>query len=238
LNRNGLKISKIACLNKEELAEQVSSVARETWSYESQIENIMLAMIDLDEKMFEKILSKCIMQMGFEDAVLKVLYPFFIRIGLMWQTGSVNPAQEHFISNLTRQKIIVAIDGVIPREISNAGKFILFLPDGELHELALLFMYYLIKKRGHKAIYLGQSIPLNDVSSVQDTFNADYVITYYTSSVSLKDLRKQVSDMSKVFSNVKILIAGTQVGVLENLSEPNVERMNSLQHLVEILDAR
>jgi len=236
LNRNGLKISKIACMKSEELAEQVNSFARESWNFELQIESMLVTMIDLDEKRFEKILSKCIMQMGFEDTILKVVYPFFIRIGLMWQTGNINPAQEHFISNLIRQKIIVAIDGVIPPENENAKKFILFLPDGELHEMALLFLYYLIKKRGHKVIYLGQSVPVDDTRSVQDIYHADYLITYYTSSIQLSDLKKQIFQLSNVFPDANILIAGNQLEMLDKITEKNIHKMSSPQELVDFLD--
>ena len=70
-------------------------------------------MIDLDEYRFEQVLSRAIIQFGFEDAVTRVLYPFFVKIGVMWQTGAVNPAQEHFITNLVKQKFFSAIDGLI-----------------------------------------------------------------------------------------------------------------------------
>lgn len=236
LYRNGYKISKIACLKNEELTNQVYSIYREPRIYESPIESLIITMIDMDEKKFEELLSDNIMQLGFEETILKVVYLFFIRIGLMWQTGNISPAQEHFISNLIRQKIIVAIDGVITEEKSNKSKFILFLPEGELHEIALLFMYYMIKKRGHKVIYLGQSVPVNDVREVQNIINADYLITYFTSSKKLDDLSVEVKKMSELFNNTTLIVAGNQTDMLHKIREKNVKRIASLEELIEELE--
>jgi MerR family transcriptional regulator, light-induced transcriptional regulator len=236
LNKHGLKISKIANLKNEEIYNHVNSLSRESWSYESQIESILVSMIDLDEKKFEKILSKCIMQMGFENTIIKVIYPFFSRLGLLWQTGNVSPAQEHFISNLVRQKVIVAIDGVIPQEINNPKKFLLFLPDGELHELALLFIYFLIKKRGHKVLYLGQSIPLSDVHSVHALFGSNYLVTYFTSAIRYGELQSQIETMSGMFQDATLLIAGMQTDVLEGPRLSNVSKIQSPEQLLNLLE--
>ena len=103
------------------------------------------------------------MQLGFEETIIKILYPFLVKIGVMWQTGIINPAHEHFISNQIRQKLIVATDSLISGSNPNSKRFTLFLPEGEFHELGLLFFHYLIKRRGHQVIYLGQSVPLNDL---------------------------------------------------------------------------
>lgn len=147
LNRNGLKISKIAQLSTDEIIAKISQfTSATTTSAESQIESLILAMIDLDDYRFEQVLARAVIQYGFEDAVTTVLYPFFVRIGIMWQTGSINPAQEHFVSNLVKQKLYVAIDGLNVNFKHNARRFVFFLPEGELHEIGLLFFCFLVKK--------------------------------------------------------------------------------------------
>ena len=163
LNRNGLKISKLARLSNEEINEKINQLIQRYSDTESLIENLTIAMIELDEGKLEKILSRAIMQLGFEETIIKILYPFLIKIGVMWQTGVINPAQEHFITNLIRQKLMVAIDALITANNPNSKTFVLFLPEGEYHELGLLFFYYLVKRRGHQVIYLGQSVPFNDL---------------------------------------------------------------------------
>ena len=166
LKENGFKISKIADMSTEEMFEEVKRVSEKTTSFADQIYALTLAMIDLDEQRFEKIISTNTLKIGFERTMMNVISPFLSKIGIMWITDSINPAQEHFISNLIRQKLMVAIDGQYPTLDDNAKRYMLFLPDGELHELSLLFANYLIRARHNKVIYLGQSMPMKYISLI------------------------------------------------------------------------
>ena len=151
LNRKGIKISNIAKLDNQEISKKISEFAEKYTDNGSQADNLLISMIEFDEKRIEKIINTSIMNFGFEDTILYTVYPFFEKVGILWLTGVINPAQEHFFTNLIRQKIIVAIDGVIEADISESKKFLLFLPEGELHEIGLLFYCYLIKKSGDLA---------------------------------------------------------------------------------------
>ena len=140
-------------------------------------------MVEMDEQRFEKIISNNILRTGFSHTVEAVIYPFLHKIGMMWQTGCINLAQEHFISNLIRQKLIVAIDGLIVPENKKAKKFILYLPNGELHELSLLYYTYLIKAQGHCVIYLGQSLPFADLERVFAIREPHYIVSVFTQTM-------------------------------------------------------
>jgi MerR family transcriptional regulator, light-induced transcriptional regulator len=162
LNNQGLKISRIATLSPSELASRLTELSQSQSAPEVHIDRLVLAMIDLDEEGFENILNELIERFGFESAILDMVYPFLDKIGVLWLTGHITPIQEHFITNLLRQKVLVAID-----KLALAGKLapkiILFLPDGELHEMGLLFSYFMVKKAGFRAYYMGQSVPYEDV---------------------------------------------------------------------------
>ncbi|NBC84128.1 MAG: MerR family transcriptional regulator [Bacteroidetes bacterium] len=209
LNRHGYKISKIACLSDDELSEKIIHLTQDVRDTQSQIENLTIAMIELDEQKFEKSLSRSIIQLGFEETITRIIYPYFVKIGLMWQTGTIYPAQEHFVSNLIRQKLLVAIDSQLNTLRTNAKTFVLYLPEGELHELALLFYMYMIRKRGHKVIYLGQSVPYNDLFSIDDMQPTDYMITSFF-SFSQPDIEEYIHKVSKGFPTKKIFITGGQ----------------------------
>jgi DNA-binding transcriptional MerR regulator len=211
LNRNGYKISRIAKLSHEEITDNINKLTENPTDTESQIENLAIAMIDLDEAKFEKILSRVIMQFGFEDTVIRVLNPFLIRIGIMWQTGSINPAQEHFVTNLIRQKMLVAIDSQISGESPETKTFLLFLPEGEYHELGLLFANYMIRKRGHKVIYLGQNIPLNDLEEIIKIRHVDYLLTAFITNASNLDLTKYLAKLDNIFKSKTVYLSGEQV---------------------------
>ncbi|MEX0883706.1 MAG: MerR family transcriptional regulator, partial [Cyclobacteriaceae bacterium] len=148
LNDNGFKISKIAKLNMEDIKSEILKLTERSFKFDDQIHALIIAMVELDEERFEKIISTNILKIGFELTMINIIYPFLSKIGILWQTGSIHPGQEHFISNLVRQKLIVAIDGQM--YTGGGKKFLLFLPEGELHEISLLFSSYLLKSNGHK----------------------------------------------------------------------------------------
>ena len=206
LNNNGLKISKIVQMPLDKLHQKVVEIASHEIREDIQIESLVLAMIDLDETRMEKILSSCIIRLGFEKTMLSVIYPFFQKVGILWQTGSIIPAQEHFISNLIRQKLIVAIDGQSLKDNKNAKKFLLFLPENEFHELGLLFYAFLIKKNGHKLIYLGQSVPLHDLVDISERLQPDYLCTSFLGMTSCQLMNSYLDDLLKIIPGVPIIL--------------------------------
>ena len=139
LNRNGMKISKIAGLEKGALNQEVLKVFESANQPDNLLDSLIHSMLDFDERRFEKTLSDAILKIGFDDAFVKLLFPFLIRTGILWATGAVRIVQEHFITNLIRRKIYVAIDSVFVEPNKQSKKFILFLPEGETHDLLLLF---------------------------------------------------------------------------------------------------
>lgn len=234
LNDNGVKISKIASMETHELREEVMRLTERSLTHDDQIHALTICMIEMDEERFDKILSTNILKLGFEQTMLNVIYPFMSKIGLLWQTGAINPAQEHFISNLVRQKLIVAIDGQITQ--GGGKKFLLFLPEGELHEISLLFASYLIKSKGHKVIYLGQSTTNEDLLSVYKLHQPDYLLTVITTSPSSEYVHDYMTALSERFTNAQILVTGYQV-IGQDLTFPeNVSQMSYIRDIKDFLE--
>tara|TARA_R110000850_G_scaffold7008_3_gene26430 strand:+ start:1984 stop:2874 length:891 start_codon:yes stop_codon:yes gene_type:complete len=222
LNTHGIKISKIAAMSSNDISQEIIRLTDHSMDHNDQIQALTICMIEMDEDRFEKVLSTNILKLGFEETVLDVIYPFLSKIGVLWQTGAINPAQEHFISNLIRQKLIVAIDGQMGK--SQGKTFMLFLPEGELHELSILFSSYLIKKHGHKVIYLGQSTPQIDLISVYKIQQPDYLLTIITSSPSGDKVQDYLNMLGKEFRNSEIFISGLQA-LDQSLSIPSNLRL-------------
>ncbi|WP_420388457.1 MerR family transcriptional regulator [Roseivirga sp.] len=236
LKDNGFKISRIAEMSQPELHEAVLKVSDKTTSFADQIYGLTLAMIDLDEQRFEKIISSNTLKIGFERTMLNIIYPFLSKVGVMWTTDSINPAQEHFISNLIRQKVIVAIDGQYETFDEKAKKYMLFLPEGELHELGLLFANYLIRAKGNKVIYLGQNMPFNDLSNVYNTYQPDYLLTILTSRDKARDCKEYLNNLSADFPDTEILVSGSQV-IGQDLDLPdNVIQIANPNHLLQFIE--
>lgn len=236
LKDNGYKISKIAKMSMEEMHHEVNIVSEKTTSFADQIYALTLSMIDLDEQRFEKIISTNTLKIGFERTMMNVISPFLSKIGIMWLTDSINPAQEHFISNLIRQKLLVAIDGQYPTLDENANKYMLFLPDGELHELSLLFANYLIKARHNKVIYLGQSMPMHDLSMAYEVYKPDFLLTVLTSRPKEMAAKDYLEKLSADYPESEILVSGNQV-IGQDLDLPeNVTPISNLNNLIEFVE--
>lgn len=236
LKDNGFKISKIAQMPRDEMHEEVLRLTEKNLRHQDQIHALVLAMIDLDEDRFEKIVATNILQLGFEKTMINIIYPFLSKIGILWQTGAINPAQEHFISNLVRQKLVVAIDGQFVNTNENSNKYVLFLPAGELHELSLLFSNYIIRSRGGKVIYLGQNLPFEDLRHVAKLHKPDYLVTIITTSPGQDQIQQFVDRLSGEFPESQILLSGYQVIGQDIETKENAHIFNKLEDLIEFVE--
>ncbi|MFW6326942.1 MAG: MerR family transcriptional regulator [Bacteroidota bacterium] len=237
LNRNGVKISKIANMQDDELREKINIITQNVSDSETQIERLCVAMIEIDEEKFDELLSKSIFQLGFEETVINIIYPFFVKIGVMWQTGTINPAQEHFISNLVRQKLLVAIDGQRNKLNKDSKQIMMFLPEGELHELGLLFYSYLAQRRGFKVIYLGQSVPFQDLIEVQEIRKTEFLLTSYYSTLSEKFIRDYTWKLAETFPKQRIFISGGYANEVLDRLPPNIELVANPEAFIQRVES-
>lgn len=211
LNQNGFKISKIANLDEHQLRDRVLDLCLDARSNNVQIESLMVSMLELDEHKFLNVLSGTIIKFGFEETVEQVLFPFLERIGMLWQAGTINPAQEHFISNLVRQKLIVAIDNEMQNMTVNGPRIIFFLPEEELHEVGLLFFNFIARKEGLDVVYLGMSVPLADLKLVHQVRPADAFFTSFVSAREKNELERELQQLRNYFPQTPFFISGLQI---------------------------
>ena len=211
LVNNGFKISRVACMDEPDLSEKILEL-NNVHSPErgGMAESLIVAMIDMDEIKFEKVLNNSIIKIGFEETLFSVIYPLLNKIGILWQIGTITPAQEHFISNLIRQKLYTAIDGLTTESAQDSKTWLLVLPEWEMHDIGLLVYNYLIRKRGHKTIFLGQGIPLDDVMAVKEHTNPDIVVTSFSASVIGEEMGDYLRELSEHFPNNPIYVCGIQ----------------------------
>lgn len=213
LVKSGMRISKVAGLSDQELRAAVIDAGRYQGNYESQINAFKIAMLEYDEYLFDSIFSKCLIQFGTEETLTKILGTFIQEIGLLWQAGAINVSNEHFISNLVKQKLFSIIDQtIIPQESARRKSFVLYLPSEELHELGLLYLYYYLKKSGHRVIYLGQSVPIEYLKEVSDKTNVDHFISVFTTSPHFEEIDTYFQKIGEMFKsdNYRFFLTGIQ----------------------------
>lgn len=231
LNNKGFKISKIAGFGDFLIREKVLEVTETSSDAIIQIDSLVLAMIEMDEDRFEKSLSYNILRQGFDDTIQNIVFPFLQKVGILWQTNSINPAQEHFISNLIRQKLIVAIDGANQKVDATADKVLLYLPDQELHEISLLFANYTLKSKGLRTIYLGQSVPHENLNSVYNLHRPAHIVSVLTCPLLEGTAKEYIDRLSAEFSSSRILLSGFQVLSAEIALPENVKTFSNMQEL-------
>jgi len=208
LRRNGFKISAIAKFSTSEIEERVSFLSKDIFHPDTQIDSLVVAMVDYNEKAVNDVLIRAMMNRGLEETMVTIVLPFLKRIGVMWQTGTAEVGSEHFITNIFRQKLISAIDTLSPVLKPKRKKILLFLPENELHEIGLLFYNYVIKKMGHESLYLGQSTPFFALTEVNNKWKADIIITGLKSGFPGLKSDEYLATLVRLFPKQKILIAG------------------------------
>lgn len=233
LNQNGYKISKIAEMSLDDMNETVFGLVQESVKYPDQVQALMMSMMEMDEDRFEKTISRAILQFGLENSMINIVYPFLSKVGLLWQIGTVSPYQEHFISNLVRQKIIVAIDGQVAT-INNQKKYLVYLPESELHEIGLLFATYILKSRGFKVFYFGQTLPLVDLVEACRLSNPEFTFTVVT-SLSKPDTIDFAEKLSIHLPNITHVISGHQI-CSDDLKWDNIKLMENAQKFIDYIE--
>ncbi len=201
----GYRISKIDKLERQEIDNLVFDSMHENGTKtEGDIQGMVVSMLNMDEDLFHEIFNKYCEEFGILKTVEKLIYPFLFQVGLLWGTNRAMPAQEHFVSNLIRLKLFAEIEK-LPAPKKNAKKLVLFMPEGENHEIGLLLGNFIARKHGFRTYYLGQNVPPKDVIKVCNTVGAELALTVIVLWRELyADQLRQITEAL----NATILISG------------------------------
>ena len=204
----GQRISKVAQLSDAEISEAVLACSADAYDYNQQVNGLLAAMLGFDEPRLAQLLNSATKQLGFEAMMLSVAYPLLQRIGLMWLAGTVNIAQEHMLAHLLRQKILAATDA-LPAVGPTARRWVLFLPSEELHELALLFMNYVLRIRGHHTLYLGQNMPIEGLAEINDSYAPHALVAVLTAQPDRNRVADYARDVQALFPGKLLVLYGS-----------------------------
>lgn len=237
LNRNGVKISKLAKMSPDEVADMSAELTQARGDNNSQIEALTLAMIDLDESAFEVVYSTYVKERGFEQAMMELIYPFLDKLQLLWFTSTVNPVQEKFIIHLIRNKIISAIDQ-LPTVSAKSGRPTVFIyaAETEPQELPFLYLQYLIRARRIRGIYLGNSVSLSELREICQKVHPDYVYTILQEPIPRQTIQGYVDQASQCIGDGRLLLTGAQLFISPVNLPPAARVLNGLPDTIQFLD--
>ncbi|WP_445736064.1 MerR family transcriptional regulator [Mariniflexile sp.] len=240
LNNNGLKISKIANLKEEEIPIKVREMASRGKVEDHAINALKMSMLNFDQVLFYNTYNNLLEYKSFNQIFYSVFLPLLNEIGLLWQTNTITPAHEHFISVLIKQKILINIErlqSLEPKPVSNT--YVLFLPDHEIHDIGLLYLNYELRSKGKHTIFLGESVPMESLTDFFDFFDDITFVSYFTiypEEENITPYLQQFSDLLLNKENSKLLLLGQKLSnYSENDLPKNISLYNSIENLVKEL---
>lgn len=224
LMRSGMKISKISALTAQQMEEEISkrlsgSSDPKLEFYEVYIARLLNAGLEFDEYLFNKTYSNAIIRYGMHACYEHILIPLMHRVGLYWTTNRMNPAQEHFVTNLVKQKLYSAIDS-LPPATSAQQPALLFLPQNENHELGLLMAKYILLNAGRQVIYLGANVPFVNLRSTFRETQPAQMLFFIIQMHPLDELQQYLDQVAKEFETARIFVSGLH-HILSNLTIPD-----------------
>ncbi len=240
LNNNGLKISKIANLREEEIPIKVREIASRGKVEDHAINALKVAMLNFDQVLFYNTYNNLLENKTFNEIFYTVFLPLLTEIGLLWQTDTISPAHEHFISVHIKQKILLNIERLQSLEPRPATKtFVLFLPDNEIHDIGLLYINYELRSKGYHTIFLGESVPIDCLSDVLEFFDDITFVSYFTVYPESENIASYLKDFSErllIKKTSNLVLLGTQLSDYDNKKLPkNISIYKSIENLVKEL---
>ena len=233
LYHNGWKISKIAGLSSAQIVEEVRKSEINSKTYKTFIIQLIEAAVDFDEISFVEILNQLTAKVGFEKCITDICYPYLNRIGMLWVTNNIIPAQEHFSSYIIQNRIIAETDKL---SINNeAPTLLLFSPKGEFHELPLLFIFYLLRKNGWSVVYLGSNITKEVIKQFTENGEMKYLFLHLITNFTGWDADVYFEDLCKSFPNKQIIASGAAVHQVQR-NFVNLKLLKSDKEIYEFIE--
>ena len=232
LNKYGYKISRIDAMAPEQRQQEVLHLPTGQAYDEALVNSLIGTMIDMDIRGFEALLNRQVADRGINDTITSIVFHFLQKIGILWQTGRINPAHEHLVSNIIRQKLVAAIEE-LPLATNEQPLFLLLLPEDEHHELGLLYVFYLLRSKGLPVLYLGASVPLKDAQYVIQLKAPAYIYLHLTTSPSKAALKKYLQGLCEA-EHCTVLISGNVAETITP-SSPSLMPLRSLGDVVSYI---
>ncbi len=234
----GIKISKIADMTSAQLLDQVRDHMVRNGGEEGYMDAMVVSMLSFDQPLFEHTFNRLIAEYSFRHVFLKVFVPLLHNIGIHWQSDSITPAHEHFMSNLIKQKLHLSLERVQQNTPMNDDlTFVLFLPDNEIHELGLLYVHYELMLKGLRSIYLGQSVPMSNLAAVQAAFDNIQFVSYFTIKPEVHEVNNYLEHFNRVLLRNRpgdsIWVTGRNVREREDLiNVSSVKLFNNIEEII------
>lgn len=239
LHDYGYKISKISKLDTEKIGQMVNQILSEKSAKNHAVSTFKMAMMKYDQTIFFHTYSALLAEKSFREVFKEVFIPLIEELGMLWQTNTITPAQEHFMSYLIKQKLIANIEKIQMRNPTKHDKvFVLYLPHNEIHELGLMYVNYELLLNGYKTIYLGESVPISSLVDLKNRFENIVFVSYATIEPCREDINDYVNDVIKevLGPTSEFWFIGRMTRYIDQKNYPsNISILHTIQDVIEKL---
>ncbi len=207
--KNGLRIGDLASRGRDVFLKDNSQALTEEVSQDKDSYNkaLMVAMLKMSDRAFRLAEEQTVVALGVDDAILKVFIPFLIEVGELWERNAIKVAQEHFATDHVRKRILLEIDKLQKKQTPKQH-WLLFLPEGEDHEIGLLVAAYYLAKKNRDVLYFGESLPTKYILESLNIASIDRVLFSLTVWPGDKDFARFEAQLSAIPEHVNIYAAG------------------------------
>lgn len=240
LHNYGYKISKIATLDQKDMNKLATEIISEKSAKNHAISTFKMAMMNFDQSLFFNTYNQLLNEKSFKEVFYTVFIPLMQELGFLWQTETITPAHEHFITYLIKQKLLINTEKVQILEPTKTDRvFVLFLPLNEIHELGIMYLNYEILLNGYQTIYLGESIPITSLNDLKNSFEKITFLSYLTVEPNQEEVNNFVQEFqTTILDNTKheLLLLGRMTEFIEqNNKFENINIFNSIEELTASL---
>lgn len=240
LHNYGYKISKIATLDQKDMNKLATDIISEKSAKNHAISTFKMAMMNFDQSLFFNTYNQLLNEKSFKEVFYTVFIPLMQELGFLWQTETITPAHEHFITYLIKQKLLINTEKVQILEPTKTDRvFVLFLPLNEIHELGIMYLNYEILLNGYQTIYLGESIPITSLTDLKNSFEKITFLSYLTVEPNQEEVNNFVQEFqTTILDNTKheLLLLGRMTEFIEqNNKFENINIFNSIEELTASL---
>lgn len=193
----GYKISRISKLTPNEIDDYLKSIVSDQTVVDKTFNNMKLAMLNYSNHLFCETFEEARERFSFNDVFYNIFIPFLNEIGLLWQSNTINSTHEHFVTSLMKQKMWTQINK-LQQENNNTGKtYVLFLPEGEINDLSLIFLNNLLLTKGYRTIYLGPNVSTEYLGTLSNLHNDLVFLSYFTVAPHTEEVNSYISNFKK-----------------------------------------
>ncbi len=235
LNKYGYKISHIDKMSTFQMEEKILGLNQMDAQKEKVVNDLIKEMVSLNMSNFERQLDLYIAQKGIEKTITEIIFSFLERVGILWITNHINPAQEHLSTNILRQKIILGIEKLSNVQLTNK-RIVLFMPESEFHEIGLLYVHFLLKQRGIGVDYLGTNVPVVDLKFLTEFKKVDYLFCHITSPGKQFKLAKFIDQLSQIDPTITIILTGQVIQEFKGAVASNFQLKRTLSETITFMN--